>query len=208
MKKFFAVLMIFMLALCTGCGGEKVIPYKSLTHEEAIKMICDDLSSTQSNGTVERFDSLTVRTTVRINTGICSKIRNIALLEKSYMEVFESDIYLERLRTLPDICENSMRIFADELTVSTVRFTNDKVIKKIYDTLSDEMKTVDIKKWSELQKADRSSTAGAEMISFPARSNGRYFNVTVMISKELTPKTFQAIVEERGDFIYLPDRYD
>lgn len=39
MKKFFAVLMIFMLALCTGCGGEKVIPYKSLTHEEAIKMI-------------------------------------------------------------------------------------------------------------------------------------------------------------------------
>ncbi|MBQ6297597.1 MAG: rhodanese-like domain-containing protein [Selenomonadaceae bacterium] len=38
MKKILATLMILIVALCAGCGGEK-ITYKSLTHDEAIKMI-------------------------------------------------------------------------------------------------------------------------------------------------------------------------
>ena len=39
MKKFFAVMMIFMLALCTGCGGNSNVTYKSLTQKEAVRMM-------------------------------------------------------------------------------------------------------------------------------------------------------------------------
>ena len=39
MKSFLSVLMIFMLALCAGCGGGT---FKHLTHDEAIKMMTDN----------------------------------------------------------------------------------------------------------------------------------------------------------------------
>ena len=39
MKKIFSVLMILIVALCAGCGEK--INFKSLTHEEAIKMIAE-----------------------------------------------------------------------------------------------------------------------------------------------------------------------
>lgn len=41
MKKIFAFLMIFIVALCAGCGGEK-FTYKHLTQDEAKKMIADN----------------------------------------------------------------------------------------------------------------------------------------------------------------------
>ena len=39
MKKFFALLMVLLLALCAGCGEQAT--YKSLKQDEAIKMIAD-----------------------------------------------------------------------------------------------------------------------------------------------------------------------
>ena len=39
MKKFFSALMILIVALCAGCGEK--INYKSLTHDEAIKMFSE-----------------------------------------------------------------------------------------------------------------------------------------------------------------------
>ena len=41
MKKFLAVALILVFALCAGCGGEKRVAYKSLKQEEAIKMIAE-----------------------------------------------------------------------------------------------------------------------------------------------------------------------
>lgn len=40
MKKFLALLIVLIVALCTGCG-EKII-YKSITHDEATKIIADN----------------------------------------------------------------------------------------------------------------------------------------------------------------------
>ena len=41
MKKIFAFLMIFIVALCAGCGGEKIIPYKSLPQSEAVRVMAE-----------------------------------------------------------------------------------------------------------------------------------------------------------------------
>lgn len=41
MKKFLAVAMILLLALCTGCGGEQKSVYKSLPQDQAVKMMSE-----------------------------------------------------------------------------------------------------------------------------------------------------------------------
>ena len=41
MKKFLAVAMILLLALCAGCGGEQKSVYKSLPQDQAVKMMAE-----------------------------------------------------------------------------------------------------------------------------------------------------------------------